>query len=77
MEQILIKKMEYEYSQIRLLNDTKTVRSYIRVWFSMGEIESEMLISLVHVRGMYEDEIKQYICNYLNKNMERKYIDEI
>jgi hypothetical protein len=77
MEQILIKKMEYEYSQIRLLNETKTVRSYIRVWFSMGEIESEMLISLVHVRGMYEDEIKQYIYNYLNKNMERKYIDEI
>lgn len=76
-EMILINKMEYEYITVTVLGAKNMIRQGIKVEFEVGGVNSVISIPVEDVRGMYEDEIQQYIYNHLNKYMERKFIDEI
>lgn len=76
-EMILINKMEYEYITVTVLGAKNMIRQGIKVEFEVGGAKAEISIPIEDIRGMYEDEIQQYIYNHLNKHMERKFIDEI
>ena len=77
MENVLIDTMKYDYVKLHANGTIREVRQGIHVDFRIAGVECKIYIPIEDVRGMYEDEIQQYIYNHMNMNMERKFIDEI
>lgn len=74
---ITIKKMEYETTEILVDLFTKEIKNTaILVEFAINNIEGSLSIPLRYVPKMDEDKVIEYIYNYLNNSLERKFIDE-
>lgn len=75
---ITIDKMEYR--RINYMYDyfiEKEVNISIEVDFSIGCVKGSISIPTEEVKTMNEEKVIKYIYNYLNSELERKFIDEI
>lgn len=75
---ITIDKMEYR--KISYMSDyfmEREVNIAIEVDFSIGSVKGSISIPTEEVKTMDEEKVIKYIYNYLNSELERKFIDEI
>lgn len=74
---IEIRKVEFEFLTFtRNLYEDSSIKVAMDVEFSIGEMEGKIKIPITEVSTIDEDKIKKYIYEYLNSNLERKFIDE-
>lgn len=77
MNAIEILSMKYQTIEISRMFEVKTVKIGIEVEFAINNMKGFIKIPIDDVKEMDEEKIKRYIYDYINSNLERKFIDEI
>lgn len=77
MNAIEILSMKYQTIEISRMFEIKTVKIGIEVEFAINNMKGFIKIPIDDVKEMDEEKIKRYIYDYINSNLERKFIDEI
>ena len=69
--------MKYQTVEISKMFEVSIGKIGIEVEFAINNIKGFIKIPICDVNEMDEEKVKRYIYDYINSNLERKFIDEI
>lgn len=77
MNAIEILSMKYQTEEINRMFEVNIAKTGIEVEFVINDMKGFIEIPIDVVKEMNEEKVRNYIYNYINSNLERKFIDEI